>query len=93
MHLYKKKKKKFLNNHKICLHNEESNPAVRTRLSLKPVRGDTSFVSCSLLDNSGFEKEDDGRESKRHELHDESSKSLFASLAPIKLKNKQNCCF
>lgn len=74
-------------NHKISIHNEESNPGVRTLLSLKLESVDSSLVSCSLLENSGFEEEEeDGRERKRHELRDESSKSLFASPAPTKIK-------
>lgn len=54
-------------------YNEEANPGVLLLLSPKPERLGWFFVSSSLLDNSGFEEEDDGdRESKRHELHDES---------------------
>lgn len=53
-----------------CLHNEEASPGVLILLSPKVERLGSFFVSCSLLDNRGFEEEDDDRESKRHELHD-----------------------
>lgn len=72
--------------HKICLHNEEVNPG-GLLLSSKPDRLGSFFVSSSLLDNSGFEEEDDGRESKWHDLHDESSGSFCFS--PVTVQQKE----
>lgn len=60
-----------------CLHDEEASPEVLILLSPKVERLGSFFVSCSLLDNRGFEEEDDDdRESKRHELHDDVSLSF-----------------
>ena len=55
--------------HNMCLHDEEVNPEVLFLLSAKLERTGSFLVSSSLLDR-GLEEED--RESKRHELHDES---------------------
>lgn len=79
----------LITNFKRCLHNEETNPGVLTLLSPKPERLGSFFNSCSLLDISGLEEEeddddDDVRESKRQELHDESSESFCFS--PVRVK-------
>lgn len=66
------------------LHIEEVNPEVRFLLSLKPERLGSVFVSSSLLDSSGLEEDDDeGRESKRYELQDESNVSFDESAVPV----------
>ncbi len=75
--------------HKIFLHNEEANPGVLILLSPKPERLGSFFVSSSLRGNSGFEEEADDRESKRHELHDESNVSFCFSTVPVQKKSKQ----
>ena len=72
----------------MCLHNEETNPGVLACLSLRLERPGSFLVSCSRLDNSGFEEEDDGRERKWLELHDESKMSLCFSPAPVQEKHR-----
>lgn len=62
--------------HNTVLHNE-AKPGVLALLSPKPERLCSFIVSRGLLDSRGFDEEDDGRDSKRCELHDESSKLSF----------------
>lgn len=66
--------------HKICLHSEEANP-VLVLPSTRPERLGSAFVSNSLLDNSGFEDDEDP-ENKRYKLLDEVS----FCLSPVSVK-------
>ena len=74
--------------YKICIHSEEATPGVLILRSPKLEKLGSFFVSCSLLDNSGFEEEDDDRESKRHEPHDESYVSFCFSPIPVEANKK-----
>lgn len=75
--------------HKVCLHNEEPSPGVLILPSPKPERLGSVFVSSSLLVDSGFAEEDDDRESKWRELHDESYVSFCFSPVPVQTREEK----
>ena len=75
--------------HKVCLHNEEPSPGVLILPSPKPERLGSVFVSSSLLVDSGFVEEDDDRESKWRELHDESYVSFCFSPVPVQTREEK----